>query len=125
MPSSALRPPAMSSLFPYTTLFRSCEALLRRGATSRPPPAPRRRARMAASAEATLESIQGLLDFGWWLRLAAVAAYAAALVGYVARLDRKSTRLNSSHRCISYAVFCSPATSHVFTLSLHDALPIL
>src|SRR5437762_10524662 len=23
-----------------------------------------------------------------------------------ARLDRKSTRLNSSHRCISYAVFC-------------------
>ena len=22
------------------------------------------------------------------------------------RLDRKSTRLNSSHRCISYAVFC-------------------
>src|SRR5437879_7225531 len=26
-------------------------------------------------------------------------------VGYVVR-DRKSTRLNSSHRCISYAVFC-------------------
>src|ERR1017187_10660400 len=24
----------------------------------------------------------------------------------IARLDRKSTRLNSSHRCISYAVFC-------------------
>src|SRR5437879_1068578 len=36
--------------------------------------------------------------------------------------DRKSTRLNSSHRCISYAVFCSlSATS---PLSLHDALPI-
>src|SRR5437762_4082970 len=31
-------------------------------------------------------------------------------------LDRKSTRLNSSHRCISYAVFClkkkTPASSH-------------
>src|SRR5437764_4850570 len=28
------------------------------------------------------------------------------LGGYVSRKDRKSTRLNSSHRCISYAVFC-------------------
>src|SRR5437879_5592423 len=34
-------------------------------------------------------------------------------------IDRKSTRLNSSHRCISYAVFCRP-----LPLSLHDALPI-
>src|SRR5437762_771957 len=32
------------------------------------------------------------------------------------RADRKSTRLNSSHRCISYA--------DISTLSLHDALPI-
>src|SRR5437762_2360313 len=40
--------------------------------------------------------------------------------------DRKSTRLNSSHRCISYAVFClnGPTTSATLTLSLHDALPI-
>src|SRR5437879_10236012 len=30
----------------------------------------------------------------------------AVLARSVARLDRKSTRLNSSHRCISYAVFC-------------------
>src|SRR5437764_11145661 len=28
------------------------------------------------------------------------------------RLDRKSTRLNSSHRCISYAVFCLKKTSN-------------
>src|SRR5437762_8641719 len=28
------------------------------------------------------------------------------LVDYVSTVDRKSTRLNSSHRCISYAVFC-------------------
>src|SRR5438128_3849962 len=49
---------------------------------------------MAASPEATLESIQGLLDFGWWLRLAAVAAYAAALVGYVARLAVQKLRLD-------------------------------
>src|SRR5690348_4393493 len=40
--------------------------------------------------------------------------------------DRKSTRLNSSHPSISYAVFClnHPATTEIYTLSLHDALPI-
>src|SRR5437867_2963767 len=40
--------------------------------------------------------------------------------------DRKSTRLNSSHRTISYAVFCLNAlsTTALYTLSLHDALPI-
>ena len=61
------------------------------------------------------------------------------------RLDRKSTRLNSSHLVISYAVFClkkknrvrtssgslfyvfffnDTATTEIYTLSLHDALPI-
>src|ERR1039458_1951887 len=41
--------------------------------------------------------------------------------------DRKSTRLNSSHLGISYAVFClnDTATTEIYTLSLHDALPIL
>src|SRR5690606_29007522 len=38
-------------------------------------------------------------------------------VSYAKCLDRKSTRLNSSHVKISYA-------ARVFTLSLHDALPI-
>src|SRR5574341_1172660 len=54
--------------------------------------------------------------------------------------DRKSTRLNSSHQLISYAVFClkkkkkkkklfffffnDTATTEIYTLSLHDALPI-
>src|SRR5262245_52234081 len=40
--------------------------------------------------------------------------------------DRKSTRLNSSHLGISYAVFCLKQTSgsKYTTLSLHDALPI-
>src|SRR5437762_3290023 len=42
-------------------------------------------------------------------------------------LDRKSTRLNSSHRCISYAVFCfnDPLRPDIHTPSLHVALPIL
>src|SRR3712207_5412316 len=41
-------------------------------------------------------------------------------------VDRKSTRLNSSHANISYAVFCfkDTATTEIYTLSLHDALPI-
>src|SRR5205807_632002 len=38
--------------------------------------------------------------------------------------DRKSTRLNSSHLVISYAVFCFTASAEIYTLSLHDALPI-
>src|ERR1035441_7503212 len=40
--------------------------------------------------------------------------------------DRKSTRLNSSHLGISYAVFFfnDRATTEIYPLSLHDALPI-
>src|SRR5258708_4386923 len=41
-------------------------------------------------------------------------------------VDRKSTRLNSSHQIISYAAFFfnDTATTEIYTLSLHDALPI-
>src|SRR6476469_10001010 len=120
-----IRRPPRSTLFPYTTLFRSC-------------------ARDAAAHRA------GPLGNG-----------AEALRPQ----DRKSTRLNSSHRCISYAVFClkkkkqlvpesaavnrsgadsrytpsascttmssdmlfffnHTAATEIYTLSLHDALPI-
>src|SRR6266704_5967277 len=58
-----IRRPPRSTLFPYTTLFRS-------GGLSRP-----------------------LVGSGWRF-------------GFKTRLDRKSTRLNSSHVSISYAVFC-------------------
>src|SRR5437879_8088781 len=64
-----IRRPPRSTLFPYTTLFRS--------------------------AEATAMDINGL-----------VASYQTFYGGDPNRIDRKSTRLNSSHRCISYAVFC-------------------
>src|SRR5690606_17943997 len=40
------------------------------------------------------------------------------------RADRKSTRLNSSHVKISYAVFCLLTRPAIHLLSLHDALPI-
>src|SRR2546426_9367843 len=82
-----IRRPPRSTLFPYTTLFRSFVAARR----------PIRR---------TAET----------LRTAAIASV-FLFVGYVAQTvgmryttasnsDRKSTRLNSSHLVISYAVFC-------------------
>src|SRR5437879_97676 len=40
-----------------------------------------------------------------------------------ARRDRKSTRLNSSHRCISYAVFCLKKKILLLELGLGEGLP--
>src|SRR5262245_65111574 len=78
------RPPPRSTLFPYTTLFRS-----REGTEAE------KRA-LGAMIETTAAS-NPALEF-----LAATARNAAAS----SDLDRKSTRLNSSHLGISYAVFC-------------------
>src|SRR5258708_27597916 len=62
-----IRRPPRSTLFPYTTLFRSL-----------------------------YERVPLLAAALWWGSLSAI--------GFMA--DRKSTRLNSSHQIISYAVFC-------------------
>src|SRR2546421_8299977 len=72
-----IRRPPRSTLFPYTTLFRSA-GLLRSFA---------------------VDTVPGAGHFVYEERPAAVVAA-------VQRLDRKSTRLNSSHDQISYAVFC-------------------
>src|SRR2546422_7179563 len=82
-----IRRPPRSPLFPYTTLFRS-----RRRSRRPPGRAQRRPLRPAAS-----------LDLEERDRLRQVAA---RRVVRDERLDRKSTRLNSSHGYISYAVFC-------------------
>src|SRR2546422_2887486 len=66
-----IRRPPRSTLFPYTTLFRSRD--------------PARRRRAVASRR---------------------YAHRARRASGVRRVDRKSTRLNSSHGYISYAVFC-------------------
>src|SRR5258708_29828817 len=86
-----IRRPPRSTLFPYTTLFRSID---RYGNTS------------AATIPISLSEMheRGLLHEGQNLLLAAFGGgltWAAAVVR-----DRKSTRLNSSHQIISYAVFC-------------------
>src|SRR5690348_17650998 len=80
-----IRPPLRSTLFPYTTLFRSA----RRGP-------PLRAAEVALAARGHRRRAGAL---GVQPHLAGAARLAAAE-------DRKSTRLNSSHPSISYAVFC-------------------
>src|SRR5437764_4130931 len=71
-----IRRPPRSTLFPYTTLFRSRGELLERRL-----PQP---------------------------------FVAIDRAGRAGRRDRKSTRLNSSHRCISYAVFCLKKKKHAY-----------
>src|SRR3712207_8384708 len=89
-----IRPPPSATLFPYTTLFRSALAdavgdQLVRG----------RRAADRERLPAALVPARGRLR----VRRAALARHLASGGD---RADRKSTRLNSSHANISYAVFC-------------------
>src|SRR5689334_8979985 len=129
------RPPR-STLFPYTTLFRSAPRGSHRPAVHQPGldrRAPRDRHRGAEG--------QG--------RRAAGDLERDGPAGEDGGQDRKSTRLNSSHSSISYADFClkkkkpedalslltstlplsalffnDTAPTEIYTLSLHDALPI-
>src|SRR5687768_18157664 len=84
-----IRRPPRSTLFPYTTLFRSSEPD-RRGCG-------RRRADRPASAGARAR----LRDLARRFR----GRLPSSAAGH-GQEDRKSTRLNSSHGYISYAVFC-------------------
>src|SRR5258708_27155278 len=92
-----IRRPPRSTLFPYTTLFRSWPSQLQNGAGhaacitrshrlngTSPPPDPR-------PPRATRS----------YCRMSSASQARAPAQG-----DRKSTRLNSSHQIISYAVFC-------------------
>src|SRR2546430_5876594 len=89
-----IRRPPSSTLFPYTTLFRS-------RATAR-----------AAAATETTASDRGDAQGGGVTHVGRATARAAAATETTAsdrgdaQGDRKSTRLNSSHSQISYAVFC-------------------
>src|SRR3712207_7540709 len=76
-----IRRPPRSTLFPYTTLFRSGELLHRHGVPEMPP-------------EAAIAALHQAVDHG------------EAFLTIADVVDRKSTRLNSSHANISYAVFC-------------------
>src|SRR3712207_6991819 len=99
-----IRRPPRSTLFPYTTLFRSCGK-----AAHREPTHPHRPAlpgnRRQSSCSTTTQSATILSTGG------------------CRGVDRKSTRLNSSHANISYAVFClkkktTTLTTHIFHIVL-------
>src|SRR3712207_7482190 len=86
-----IRRPPRSTLFPYTTLFRSADA---------PDDLQRVRRDDARALHRVGEPpVRHLDDHG-------VAAAQAIDVAKRRHVDRKSTRLNSSHANISYAVFC-------------------
>src|SRR5256885_8943377 len=86
-----IRRPPRSTLFPYTTLFRSLDRGVRAILTRQ----------NADGGWARTTVYRGI---GVPLRYGARAVTTAACVE--ALTDRKSTRLNSSHLVISYAVFC-------------------
>src|SRR5437764_10890141 len=80
-----IRRPPRSTLFPYTTLFRS------------------RKNYLLQSCEVRVQREESADTYRMQRQVTVTGALDAA---ERADLDRKSTRLNSSHRCISYAVFC-------------------
>src|SRR3712207_7175222 len=101
-----IRRPPRSTLFPYTTLFRSPVLCARvthpaGGGGLMPPTCEHRMIYSAADS--------GLVPLTWTVR-----AHGGR------DLDRKSTRLNSSHANISYAVFClkKKKKKHITNLSI-------
>src|SRR5688572_31570781 len=86
-----IRPPPRSTLFPYTTLFRAHQRGHRFGALDR----------------RDVEAVDAARQFRQSQRL--LQRFERVVIGggvLVETRDRKSTRLNSSHSQISYAVFC-------------------
>src|SRR5437588_8666455 len=84
-----IRRPPISTLFPYTTLFRSIFIAFCY-----------KNSHMSHSILSRRE--RQIMDILYRLERATASEVQAALSGK----DRKSTRLNSSHTVISYAVFC-------------------
>src|SRR5256885_8222685 len=84
-----IRRPPRSTLFPYTTLFRSMLAALQFSFTS------------------------------------TILSRLVVSSGSAPKRDRKSTRLNSSHLVISYAVFCLKKKKKTKTIIYHYELPDL
>src|SRR3712207_8921565 len=94
-----IRRPPRSTLFPYTTLFRSLGVCCDRSARLTPPRNPRLKSLKRENAPCRC---LGGLDVEWVEN----AGGRRLRFGFGGRADRKSTRLNSSHANISYAVFC-------------------
>src|SRR5256885_11959597 len=97
-----IRRPPRSTLFPYTTLFRSTDD--QGGGLLQP--------QVVGLAPVDIETFAAAVAphragaSVKWLALAATGTHGVAVA------DRKSTRLNSSHLVISYAVFCLKKKTH-------------
>src|SRR5437588_8951104 len=101
-----VRLPPRSTLFPYTTLFRSSEKLFD---VSQEPQKVRDRYGPTQFAQQCLIARR----LGELRRAVPVADF----------LDRKSTRLNSSHTVISYAVFCLKKKTEMNVSQLNKPQP--
>src|SRR2546422_8588646 len=99
-----IRRPPRSTLFPYTTLFRSNEDIIRLISTKKQEP------------QFMLE--WRLKAYRHWLTMKEPTwpHVHYAPIDYQ-KSDRKSTRLNSSHGYISYAVFCLKKKKNKHTLT--------
>src|SRR5256885_10913380 len=82
-----IRRPPRSTLFPYTTLFRSTARAVRFHGVG-----------IAEIAQLSVNDVRK------WVQALAMSGREADIARDL--IDRKSTRLNSSHLVISYAVFC-------------------
>src|SRR5258708_31364815 len=99
-----IRRPPRSTLFPYTTLFRSLE-------TRTEPEA------MSANIESIQKDLRAAKLDGWLFYDFRGRDPIAHRILALPEGDRKSTRLNSSHQIISYAVFCLKKKKQTHQLS--------
>src|SRR5256885_5351925 len=99
-----IRRPPRSTLFPYTTLFRSLHG-------------DGRGRRLHADQRAGRDAGRGESD-----GRRGIESPTAAPAGVLRARDRKSTRLNSSHLVISYAVFCLKKKKNISTTSSRPKL---
>src|SRR3712207_8101169 len=98
-----IRRPPRSTLFPYTTLFRSADLVI--GVPESGIPA------AIGYAEAS-----GIPYSAGFMKNAYVGRTFIQPSQTIRQLDRKSTRLNSSHANISYAVFCLKKKKNTTTM---------
>src|SRR2546430_3826762 len=101
-----IRRPPRSTLFPYTTLFRSDELFI----LTQPAHLQKQHTEKLSAEERDLLRADMVRE-----RLRPVSR----------KLDRKSTRLNSSHSQISYAVFCLKKKKDMYDSSLGDDIMML